>query len=185
VVTQTLTSRRAWIWIFAGLLAGLALAFTFSGVQTAHTSAGTGNEHIVNSPNEVDFEAGGKRSKKHVWTYGSGFTPGQRVALLVADSRGALYEMTFCRVNDAGECDPKKRKDGGSLPVPLIVNDDGGFANDWLLGRFTRKNVGGEGMVTIWAMDYETFEPLASAPLALCNLSNREDGAEVPNFCSA
>jgi len=40
-------------------------------------------------------------------------------------------------------------------------------------------------MVTIWAVDSATYTNLASAPLALCNLSNRGEGEEVPDFCSA
>ena len=77
-----------------------------------------------------------------------------------------------------------------------MTNDDGGFASNWRLGRFTRENVGwsatiGERLDTVWAVNGETYEFLASAPLAFCNLTRNEgleEGAtpaEVPSFCSA
>lgn len=185
--TQVLNMRRTtWMWLAAGLFAGLLMAFGLSGVQTAAADGNaTGNESITLSTNEIDFETGKSRSKESVWIRGSGFTPGQEITLVASGAQGALYEISTCRWKTIGVCDPKKRKDGGGVPYPLVANGDGAFASSWLLGRFTRKNVGEEAMITILAVDTATYTNLASAPLALCNLNNRGEGEEVPDFCSA
>ena len=191
-----MTRRTAPLWVAVGLIAGLALAFTLSTVQSAGAEGRTGTESIVLSTNEVDFELGKSRSSEEVWIRGSGFAPGIEVVILVSDAQGALYIISNCRLNDDRVCNPRNRRDGGGLPWPLMTNDDGGFASNWRLGRFTRENVGwsesiGERMDTVWAVNGETYEFLASAPLALCNLTRNEgleegaDPAEVPNFCSA
>ncbi len=178
--------RSAPLWVLAGLVIGLAAALAITGVQSAGaTGHTTGNERIALSANEVDFEPGLSRSKVSVWIRGSGFQPGREITLLASDSAGALYEISGCRQTDDGVCDPGARRDGGGAPWPLITNEDGAFASNWLLGRFTRQNVGTEALVTIWAVETASYEFLASAPLALCNLNNREEGAEVPDFCSA
>ncbi len=193
---RILTRRAAPLWVAVGLIAGLALAFTLSTVQSAGAEGRTGTESIVLSTNEVDFELGKSRSSEEVWIRGSGFAPGIEVVILVSDAQGALYIISNCRLNDDRVCNPRNRRDGGGLPWPLMTNDDGGFASNWRLGRFTRENVGwsesiGERMDTVWAVNGETYEFLASAPLALCNLTRNEgleegaDPAEVPNFCSA
>ena len=193
---RIMTRRAAPLWVAVGLIAGLALAFTLSTVQSAEAEGRTGTESIVLSTNEVDFELGESRSSEEVWIRGSGFAPGIEVVILVSDAQGALYIISNCRLNDDRVCNPRNRRDGGGLPWPLMTNDDGGFASNWRLGRFTRENVGwsesiGERMDTVWAVNGETYEFLASAPLALCNLTRNEgleegaDPAEVPNFCSA
>ena len=191
-----MTRRTAPLWVAVGLIAGLALAFTLSTVQSAGAEGRTGTESIVLSTNEVDFELGKSRSSEEVWIRGSGFAPGIEVVILVSDAQGALYIISNCRLNDDRVCNPRNRRDGGGLPWPLMTNDDGGFASNWRLGRFTRENVGwsesiGERMDTVWAVNGETYEFLASAPLAFCNLTRNEgleEGAtpaEVPSFCSA
>jgi hypothetical protein len=191
-----LTRRAAPLWVAVGLIAGLALAFTLSTVQSAGAEGRTGAESIVLSTNEVNFVPGTSRSSEEVWIRGSGFAPGIEVVILVSDAQGALYIISNCRLNDDRVCNPRNRRDGGGLPWPLMTNDDGGFASNWRLGRFTRENVGwsetiSERMDTVWAVNGETYEFLASAPLALCNLTRNEgleegaDPAEVPNFCSA
>ncbi len=178
--------RTAPLWVVAGLVLGLAIALAATGVQSAGaTGHTTGNEQIVLSANEIDFEPGKSRSTTNVWIRGSGFQPRREITLLASDSAGALYEISTCRLNDDGVCRPSSRRDGGGLPWPLVSNEDGAFASNWLLGRFTRTNVGTEAMVTIWAVDMGSYDFVASAPLALCNLSNREEGEEVPDFCSA
>ena len=185
-MTSAIGRRAAPLWVVAGLILGLAIAAAVAGVQsvgaTGHT---TGNEHIALSANEIDFEPGKSRSTVSVWIRGSGFQTSRDITLLASDGGGALYEISTCRLNDFRLCAPASRRDGGGLPWPLIANADGAFASEWLLGRFTRANVGGEALVTIWAVDTGTYEFLASAPLALCNLNNREEGEEVPDFCSA
>ena len=191
-----MTRRTAPLWVAVGLIAGLALAFTLSTVQSAGAEGRTGVESITLSQTEVDFEMGKSRSSEEIWVRGSGFAPGIEVVILVSDAQGALYIISNCRLNDDRVCNPRNRRDGGGLPWPLMTNDDGGFASNWRLGRFTRENVGwsatiGERMDTVWAVNGETYEFLASAPLAFCNLTRNEgleEGAtpaEVPSFCSA
>ena len=199
---RIMTRRTAPLWVAVGLIAGLALAFTLSTVQSAGAEGRTGTESIVLSTNEVDFELGKSRSSEEVWIRGSGFAPGIEVVILVSDAQGALYIISNCRLNDDRVCNPRNRRDGGGVPWPLMTSDDGGFASNWRLGRFTRANVGwsatpegtiviGERMDTVWAVNGETYEFLASAPLAFCNLTRNEgleEGAtpaEVPSFCSA
>ena len=193
---RILTRRAAPLWVAVGLIAGLALAFTLSTVQSAGAEGRTGIESITLSQTEVNFELGKSRSSEEVWVRGSGFAPGIEVVILVSDAQGALYIISNCRLNDDRVCNPRNRRDGGGLPWPLMTNDDGGFASNWRLGRFTRENVGwsesiGERLDTVWAVNGETYEFLASAPIALCNLTRNEgleegaDPAEVPNFCSA
>ena len=193
--TTTVTKRSVTIWIAAGLFLGLALAIALSAYQSVRADGHpTGTESIVLSTTELNFVAGTSRSPEEVWIRGSGFTPGKEVVLLLDDYQGALYIISNCRLNDDGECAPGNRRDGGGSVWPLIVNDDGAFATNWRVGRFTLTNVGsGEGNVerlsTLWAVDGETYNFLASAPIALCRLTrNDEEGAEpveVPNFCSA
>ena len=186
----TVTKRSATIWIAAGLIAGLALAIALSAYQGVRADGhATGTETIVLSKTEANFVAGTSRSGEEVWIRGSGFTPGREVVLLLDDYQGALYIISNCRLNDDRECNPSNRRDGGGSVWPLIVNDDGAFATNWRIGRFTRTNVGaGEGneerLSTLWAVDGETYDVLATAPIALCNLSDRAEDAEVPPFCS-
>ncbi len=187
------TKRSATIWIAAGLIAGLALAIALSAYQGVRADGhATGTETIVlttsETPNEVNFVAGTSRSSEEVWIRGSGFTPGREVVLLLDDFQGALYIISNCRLNNDGECAPGNRRDGGGSVWPLIVNDDGAFATNWRIGRFTRPNVGaGDGneerLSTLYAVDGETFNTLATAPLALCNHDRAED-AEIPQFCA-
>lgn len=185
-MTSAIGRRAAPLWVVAGLVLGLAIALAVAGVQSAGaTGHTTGNEHIALSANEIDFEPGKSRSTVSVWVRGSGFQPSRDITLLASDGGGALYEISTCRLTNDNICSASHRRDGGGFPWPLISNSDGAFASEWLLGRFTRNNVGGEAMVTIWAVDTGTYEFLASAPLALCNLNNREEGEEAPSFCSA
>lgn len=187
--TTTVTKRSATILIAAGLIAGLALAVALAAYEGVRADGHvTGTESIALSTNEVNFVAGTSRSPEEVWVRGSGFTPGREVVLLLDDYQGALYIISNCRLNDEGECAPGNRRDGGGSVWPLIVNDDGAFATSWRIGRFTRPNVGaGEGneerLSTLWAVDGETYDTLATAPLALCNHDRAED-AEVPPFCA-
>lgn len=193
----TVTKRSATIWIVVGLIAGLTLAIALSAYEGARADGHvTGTEGIVLSTNEVNFVAGTSRSPEEVWVRGSGFAPGREVVLLIDDSQGALYIISNCRLNNDGECAPGNRRDGGGSVWPLIVNDDGAFATSWRIGRFTRPNVGWRGeaelgepghverLSTLWAVDGETYDVLATAPLALCNHDRAED-AEVPPFCAA
>lgn len=184
--------RTTPLWLVVGIIAGLVIAAALAAVQSARADGhATGNEHIVLSTSEVNFEPGKSRSTEEVWIRGSGFVPGTDITLLTTDGGGALYEISPCELDNDGVCDPGERRDGGGSVWPLIVNDDGGFATSWRLGRFTRVNVGGEAMTTVWAAATDSYEFLASAPLALCNLNRNaalEEGAEpeeVPAFCSS
>lgn len=190
--TTIVTKRSATTWIAAGLIVGLVLAIALAAYQSVRADGHvTGTEAIVLSHTEVNFEPGASRSGEEVWIRGSGFTPGIEVEILVADYQGALYVISACRWDNEGNCDPRRYRDGAGSVWPLIVNDDGAFATKWRLGRFTRNNVGAERLATMWAVDKTNYSFLASAPIALCNLTrndNLEEGAEpveVPSFCSA
>ena len=80
---------------------------------------------------------------------------------------------------------------------PLVANSDGAWATSWRIGRFTRNNVGGEGMFSLLVMD-TGFNTLATTPIALCNNAGDRDeevvdeagnvtqeAEAVPDFCSA
>jgi len=167
--TYSLMSRRvAFFWIAAALLAGLALTVALSSTQSAKADGHvTGTETLVVTPTEADFEPGKRKSKTKVWLYGSGFAPGQSVMVLVADQHGNLTDIGALEKQD------------------VAANDDGAFGFDWTFGRFTRKGVGGESMVSVIAVDPATFDTIATAPLALCNLKKRKEDAKVPDHCSA
>ena len=191
-VRTTVTKRFMLVWTVGLFLVGSLLAVSLVGGQSASADGhSTGGEAIVLSKTEVEFDTGASRSPEEVWVYGSGFTPGIEVELLVADFQGALYVISACRWDNEGNCDPRRYRDGAGSVWPLIVNDDGAFATEWRLGRFTRPNVGTERMASMWAVDKATYSFLASAPIALCDLTRNEDleegaePAEVPDFCSA
>jgi hypothetical protein len=164
-----LFSRRlAFVWLALGLLAGLAFSAAYAGVGMAQASGhASGFENVVVTPNAVDLEPGKRSSKTLVWIYGGGFVPGTEVSLLVVDSNGVISDIT-----------------SAASVFPLIANDDGGFATEWKLGRFTRRGVGGERMITLWVVD-QSFNNLAAAPIAFCNLNNRDEGDDVPAWCAS
>ena len=163
-----LSPRFALVSLAAAVLVGLALAAalaTNEGVRAdGHV---TGGETLVVTPSEADFVPGTRNSRTAVWIYGSGFSAGQSVLILIADQRGVATDI------------------GALAGVNVVANDEGAFGFQWRLDRFTRTGVGGEGMESVWAVDAGSFDPLASAPLALCNLSGRAEDAEVPSHCSA
>jgi hypothetical protein len=152
----------------AAVLVGLALAAALStntGVRADGHSTGT--ETLVVTPNEADFVPGTRNSRTSVWVYGSGFNAGQSVLVLIADQRGVATDV------------------GALSGIDVVANDEGAFGFKWTFGRFTRTGVGGEGMQSVSAVDAGSFDPLASAPLALCNIGGRAEDAEVPSHCSA
>ena len=95
---RIMTRRTAPLWVAVGLIAGLALAFTLSTVQSAGAEGRTGVESITLSQTEVDFELGKSRSSEEIWVRGSGFAPGIEVVILVSDAQGALYIISNCRL---------------------------------------------------------------------------------------
>ena len=163
------TRRLALVWLALGLLAGLAFSATYAGIGTAQADGhATGFENVVvSNSGSIDLEPGKRKSKTKAWIYGSGFVPGTDVSILVVDSNGVISDITSAASN-----------------FPLVANDDGAFATKWTLGRFTRKGVGGEKMISLWVVDQD-FNNLASAPIAFCNLKNRKEGADVPNWCNS
>lgn len=177
--THSLMSRRAaLVWVAAALMLGFALFGALSGADRAQADGHvTGSERLVVTPSEADFEPGNRSSSTVVWIYGSGFTPDQELIILTADQRGVATDV------------------GALAGVDVAANADGAFGFAWQLGRFTRTGVGGEGMQSVRAVDAGTFDELATAPLALCNLSNRgqddpatadvDEAEPVPSHCSA
>jgi hypothetical protein len=147
-----------------GLLAGFILATTFGGGSATAAGHITGVESLSTDKAVVDLVPGTSRSKEEVFFRGAGFTPGTEVFILLEDGNGVLTDITVHGGN---------RRDGGSSVSPLIANSRGAFATSWRVGRFTRNNVGGEAMDTVWAVD-TSFNNLATAPLALCDVSGRE-----------
>ena len=163
-----LSPRFALVSLAAAVLVGLALAAALStntGVRADGHSTGT--ETLVVTPNEADFVPGTRNSRTSVWVYGSGFNAGQSVLVLIADQRGVATDV------------------GALSGIDVVANDEGAFGFNWTFGRFTRTGVGGEGMQSVSAVDAGSFDPLASAPLALCNIGGRAEDAEVPSHCSA
>ena len=170
-----LTPRFALVWAAAALLLGLAVAAAVSGAgQNARADGhATGAETLVVTPSEADFEPGNRSSPTSVWVYGSGFMPGASVLVLISDQRGVATDI------------------GALSGIDVAANDDGAFGFKWTFGRFSRSGIGGEGMQSVRAVDAGSFDELATAPLALCNLTRNDDleeGAEpmpVPSHCSA
>ena len=163
-----LSPRFALVSLAAAVLVGLALAAALStntGVRADGHSTDT--ETLVVTPNEADFVPGTRNSPTSVWVYGSGFNAGQSVLVLIADQRGVATDV------------------GALSGIDVVANDEGAFGFKWTFGRFTRTGVGGEGMQSVSAVDAGSFDPLASAPLALCNIGGRAEDAEVPSHCSA
>jgi len=163
------TRRLALVWLALGLLAGLAFSAAYAGIGTARADGhASGFETVVvGNSGSIDLQPGNRSSKTTTWIYGSGFVPGTDVSLLVVDGNGVISDIT-----------------SAASVFPLVANDNGAFATKWKLGRFTRKGVGGEGMISLWAVD-QSFNNLASAPVAFCNLKNRKEGADVPAFCAS
>ena len=169
-----LSPRFALVSLAAAALVGLALAAALTTNEGARADGhSTGSETLVVTPSEADFEPGNRNSRTTVWVYGSGFNPGQSVLVLVADQRGVATDI------------------GALAGVDVSANDDGAFGLAWTFGRFSRSGVGGEGMQSVRAVDAGSFDELATAPLALCNLTRNDDleeGAEaaaVPSHCSS
>jgi hypothetical protein len=174
--TALLTKRAAFLWLALGLIAGLTLAsfISFAGTAKAdeHT---TGVEAVRTDTLEADFVPGTSRMGTEVWFRGSGFVPGTSISVLVKDSNGVWTDISV---------PAESRRDGGGSVADLVANDDGAWATNWRIGRFSRANVGGEGMFSAVVVDAD-FNVLATTPLALCNLSARAEGEAVPDYCSA
>jgi len=158
-----MTKRAGLLWLAIGLFAGLALAATFGGGAASADAQVTGLEEVRTNGVEQNFTTGTSREKTEVWIYGSGFTPGTEVYTLISDSNGVWTDITI----PAG-----KRRDGGGTVYPLVANDDGAWATEWRIGRFSRRGVGGEGMLSLRVMD-TSFNTLATTPVALCNNVDR------------
>ena len=173
---MTSTKRAAFVWLVFGLLAGLVLAIVMAGTPAKADNHITGVEKVVSDPIEANFVPGQGSSETTVWFRGSGFAPGIDIALLIEDSQGALFDISIPGASAS---------DGGGSVAPLVANEQGAWATQWRIGRFTRNDVGIEGIFTVWVMDNATGDFLTSTPLALCNNTERPAEEEVPNFCSA
>ena len=170
-----LTPRLALVWAAAALLLGLAVAAALSNTRESARADdhAAGSETLVVTPSEADFVPGKSPSPTTVWIYGSGFTPSASVLVLISDQRGVDTDI------------------GALSGIDVAANEDGAFGFKWTFGRFTRSGVGGEGMMSVRAVDAGSFDELATAPLALCNLNRNADleegaePAEVPSHCSS
>jgi hypothetical protein len=159
--------RPALVWLALGLVAGLVLSLAIGSGATAQADEhATGLERIALSKVEIDFQPGARSGKDSVWIYGSGFAPGTEVSLLLQDSNGVYQDVTSLATS-----------------FPMVANDDGAWATNWVVGRWTRKGVGGEGIFSLWVTD-ASFTNLSTHPIALCNLNNRAEGEETPDYCS-
>ena len=174
--TALLSKRAAFLWLALGLIAGLVLAnfISFGGAAKAQEGT-TGTESMRTDVLEANFVPGTSRMGTDVWFRGSGFVPGTPITVLIKDSNGVLTDISI-------PVDP--HRDGGGTVENLAANDDGAWATSWRIGRFSRANVGGEGMFSAYAVDPD-FNILATTPLALCNLTDRPEGEEIPSYCSA
>ncbi len=172
-----LSPRFALVTLAAAALVGLALAAALSTNEGARADGhATGGETLVVTPSEAHFIPGDRafeRTDAGIWIYGSGFNPGQSLLVLIADQRGVATDI------------------GALVGVDVVANEDGAFGFSWTFGRFARAGVGGEGMWSVRAADAGSFDELATAPLALCNLTRNDDleeGAEPvtpPIHCSS
>jgi hypothetical protein len=156
-----------------GVAVGYALSMLLAGGTARAQEATTGVEAVRTDVLEAAFTPGASRQNTEVWFRGSGFVPGTDITILVKDGNGVLTD-----INVPAEA----RRDGGGTVYPLIVNDDGAWATNWMIGRFSRPDVGAEGMFTVWVTDSD-FNILATTPLALCN-HNRAEGETIPAYCS-
>ena len=91
---------------------------------------------------------------------GSGFQPGQEVALLLEvetpDFEGRLQLMDI-------------REPGGTLdPLPK-ANDSGNWASVWTLDRYVKKGILTTEVYGIRAANPDTYETLATAPIAFAD----------------
>lgn len=187
ISTAMMTKRGGFLLMAMGLLAGLVLATMFGGGSTAKADGHTGFEEVRTDVLQADFQPGQSRETTEVWFQGSGFTPGTELIILIGDSNGVLTDITI----PAGS-----RRDGGGSVYPLVANDDGAWATEWRIGRFSRRGVGGEGMFSVLVMD-ANFNQLATTPLALCNLTDRQgeetdeagnvttEAEPIPAFCES
>lgn len=187
ISTAMMTKRGGFLLMAMGLLAGLVLATMFGGGSTAKADGHTGFEEVRTNVLQADFQPGQSRETTEVWFQGSGFTPGTDLIILISDGNGVLTDITI----PAG-----RRRDGGGSVYPLVANDDGAWATEWRIGRFSRRGVGGEGMFSVLIMDQD-FNTLATTPLALCNLTDRQEeqtdadgkvtaeAEPVPAFCES
>ena len=181
----TVTKRSATIWIAAGLIAGLALAIALSAYQGVRAGRACDGDRS-------------HRARQDRGHFRTGHEPLRRGSL---DPRLRLYPRAIedgaprsglpgCTLRhqrlSLGQrrcnCDPGRYRDGAGSVWPLIVNDDGAFATKWRLGRFTRRERGYRASWRAcgpWTRPPTAF--LASAPIALCDLTRNEDleeGAE-------
>ena len=182
-----MTKRGAFLLLAMGLLAGLALATMFGGGTAKADGHMTGFEEVRTDMLQAAFSPGESRSKTEVWFHGSGFVPGTSIVILISDSNGVLTDITI---------PADRRRDGGGSVSDLAANDDGAWATEWRIGRFSRRGVGGEGMFSVLIMDQD-FNTLTTTPLALCNLNDRQgeekdeagnvtvEAEDIPSYCEA
>lgn len=150
--------------LLLGLIAGNALLSSRQASADGHLS---GLENVVVGDTVVDHELARRTSPETVRIWGSGFAPGQQVILLVNDGPGTPSDITNYVSNK-------------SANNTLVANDQGAWTAVWTLGRFTRQRSGigpGDGdverMRSLSVIDPDSFDVVASTPLAFCRVTDR------------
>jgi hypothetical protein len=97
--------------------------------------------------------------KASIVIMGSGFQPGQEIAVLFEDNYGALGVLDEVKANERGS-----------------------WATVWKLGRYTRRGIIKEGAFAIMAADMD-YNVLASCPVGFVNV--KKDPKEWPDWAKA
>ncbi|PZC47910.1 MAG: hypothetical protein C1O27_000795 [Chloroflexi bacterium] len=121
----------------------MVLGGAFAGIsaQQIADSARTVNAQVV--PAVAPFAAG-----TSVTVMGSGLEPGTNLSIIIKDGNGLLSDIT-----------------GLMVPNAIMVDDDGGFAASWTLGRWTR--VATEDLLSLRIVDAD-LNVLITAPVLFC-----------------
>jgi hypothetical protein len=132
-----------------GLIA-VIMVFGLVGCATMGTEPSGAQQQALSAPTPIVVVASPmvKMDKKAtVSIVGSGFTPGQELALLITDANGVHSD-----IGDALKPEPK-------------ANESGAWYTTWSCGRFISKKLVKEGAYAITVTDTD-YNPLAHAPVA-------------------
>ena len=161
---RVIVRQTATLVLIAGLAMALLLAIG-SGVSPFGSSAQ--GQDADSAPSVVVWPGVGElHSSSSFAIMGTGFDPGQEVHLLIQTSIGRGF--TGVVVNDISE----------NVQPPVVNADEAGnFAASFDMGRFER--VLSEGIVGVTVTDAD-YNPLASAPVAMCDPQGRSRVGAYP-----